>query len=205
MLQTNWNSSHFLSFTNSLIRPRYHDHIFTAWRWSYINGVPLYIKKVRTWKLNSSMRTDENWWLNKEFHANIWVRFWNVHDYEQNTDTKRSSNKNNNISFIKQSLSALYPRETLRLILIFFPSQTYLHVPFHSSISVHTAVSINVVGPKYKTTRQDRKVTWNFLWINSSKSVLPRPLVKIHDGEPFGWKKCYDIKWMSWQLLWGCL
>ena len=56
MLQTTWNSSHFLSFTTSLIRPpRYHDHIFTAWRLltgfhcrshvkivGFVNSVPIF-------------------------------------------------------------------------------------------------------------------------------------------------------------------
>ena len=34
---------------------------------------------------------------------------------------------------------------------------------YNSGYSVHTAISINVVGSKYKTIKQDRKILWDFL------------------------------------------
>ena len=42
-------------------------------------------------------------------------------------------------------------------------------------IPVHTAISINVVGSKFKAVRHDFKILWIFLWISSSKSAMPCP------------------------------
>ena len=45
---------------------------------------------------------------------------------------------------------------------------------------VYTANSINVVGSKHKTTRQDRKVVWDFLMNELIKISFAS--VKIYDG-----------------------
>ena len=44
----------------------------------------------------------------------------------------------------------------------------------------YTANSINVVGSKHKTTRQDRKVVWDFLMNELIKISFAS--VKIYDG-----------------------
>ena len=53
-----------------------------------------------------------------------------------------------------------------------------------------TAISINAVGSKYKTTRQDRKVMWN-----SSKSALSRPF-----GEDLRWQAIWMKEMLGYQV-----
>ena len=58
-----------------------------------------------------------------------------------------------------------------------------------------TVISINVVGLKYKTTRQDRSVMSDFLRINSSKLVMPRPF-----NEDLPWRSIRMKEMLEYQV-----
>ena len=59
----------------------------------------------------------------------------------------------------------------------------------------HTAISINVVGSKYKAIRQDLNILWIFVRLSSSKSAMPRP-----SSEDIRWRAIWMNEMLGYQM-----